>query len=741
MSEDKLNKTCPQCGGKVHPSRVDDAETQWYECEKCGRETSRPKKVPEGSQNIVSEEEKRVLSEIAYGELKSGEKGISIGTEEYFLAVKRIKRLWKFRLINIFSGWEPVTAWISLLDPEKLRTARAGKPLRDLLKDRYADNSVLALEVVIGVIQDNANQWKPEELSKVGEQLGESDQAAGRDAEARSIVEGLQKIQPDITEEMLKEWALTLLRSPGLLFQVKQIYEKGVMVDRYRFVLGEDDKKLLIFAISASAKTSWPQSLWTTGSSGFGKTNMMMVTLALMPPGYAKVRSYLTGAGLRYGSKDYKVLFIREWRQFAEQDIRLMSREDGAYTYEIAVRDPETHEWTTQVGEIPAKTVMTTSAERLPSAQMLRRCWLLSVDETPELTELVNKRKSEYRAGKVEPAGPDEIAVARYAVTLLEPAEVVVPYAELLVDLVSWDRSRLDYFLDMTSIIAWLHQYQRFRNGEGKIIATPADLYMAIRICWSTLMQSLLQLPDRLKKCWNVLPEDPTVEGKTTKEIALELSVSQSAVRNYLSDLINLNYAVSERKKGSREKLYWKVVTLLPSNASVLSTCDTLKWKEITALTERALENAPLQVSHNTQGVSRGIFVLDPLMGDNITLVSPPQLCDTSKEATEKPRSPKEADSEVLDASHDNRTVVTLPDKASSKPVSPQRKPAGEGEPAFKAENIESLLRLDQTDYGECAKCGQKTTLEFSVTLHNGDRGFLCGKCGLQLQKQVEKAE
>lgn len=73
--------------------------------------------------------------------------------------------------------------------------------------------------------------------------------------------------------------------------------------------------------------------------------------------------------------------------------------------------------------------------------------------------------------------------------------------------------------------------------------------------------------------------------------------------------------------------------------------------------------------------------------------------------------------------------------------ASPQRKPAGEGEPAFKAENIKSLVRLDQPDQGECAKCSRKTTLEFSVTLHNGDYGFLCGKCGLQLQEQVGKAE
>jgi predicted transcriptional regulator len=443
------------------------------------------------------------------------------------------------------------------------------------------------------------------------------------DRGVQQIEEGLKPIETTLPKEELQRRALELLRSPNLLFRVKTIYEKGVVADRYRFVLGEEDKKLLTFAIAASAKSSWPQSLWVTGTSGFGKSNLVVVTLALMPAGYAKVRSYLTGAGLRYGSQDYKVLFVREWRQFAERDIRLVSREDGSYTYEIAVRDPETNEWTTQVGEIPAKTIITTSAEKLPSAQMLRRCWLLSVDETPELTRLINIRKAEYRTGKVEPVSPDEIAVIQYAISLLQPADINIPYAELLVDLAPWDRTRLDYFLDIIAVVAWLHQYQRPKDSQGRIIALPADLYMAIRICWPTLMQSLLQLPERLKKCWKILPKDTEKDGKTTKQLALELGLSQSTVRQYLGDLINLNYAVSAEKQRSRGKQYWGVTAQTASAECAESVIQHLTWKEIASLTERTLKNVSPKDVLNGQGEPLLLIAYDPLTGVQQQLVPP----------------------------------------------------------------------------------------------------------------------
>jgi hypothetical protein len=568
---------------------------------------------------------------------------------------------------------------------------------------------------------------KPEERQELAKQLSAfyTPKSEPKPEGEKKTTEGAKRIVSSLSEEELKKMALELLRSPDLLFKIKTIYEKGVVVDRYRFVLGEGDKKLLVFIIVISAETPYPQSLWVTGDSGYGKTNTVVVTLALMPPGYAKVRSYLTGAGLRYGDQDYKVLFISEWRQFAEQDVRLISREDGSYTYEIAIKDPETGEWTTQVGEIPAKTIITTSAERLPSSQMLRRCLLLSVDEDPELTKKINIRKAEYRAGMVEPASPDEIAAIQHAVSLLQPFEVVIPYAKSLVNLAPWDRTRLDYFLGIISIITCIYQYQREKDEKGRLIATPADLYMAMRICWSTLMQSLQQLPERLKKCLEILPTEDEGLGMTSKEVALLLKKSQSTIRGYLSDLVNLNHAVSDRRQGSREKQFWRVRSRAETAEllnSVESVIQHLKSQNLPPFDKKS-SNLPQKESvlNSERGEEEGagggekeehMPVCDPLTGEEIDLLSlsplPPPNSTLDKTqvkiASVYQKEVKSGESAAEEGVQQNSTVRQLKLKEgmmTSYPDPPRLKTSVEPKPET------AKLSSSSSEWLSCPRCGQ----------------------------------
>jgi hypothetical protein len=566
-----------------------------------------------------------------------------------------------------------------------------------------------------------------EEVDRVIAQLAEILCLRERERFKQQVEDGLRQAETHLTENEITEGATELLKSPDMLYRVKRIYDRGVMVDRYRFVLMEDDKKLLTFLIFLSAITSWSQSLWSTGSSGFGKSNMIAVTLRVMPPGYAKVRSYLTGAGLRYGNQDYKVLFIREWRQFAEQDIRLVSREDGSYTYEIAVRDPKTGEMTTQAGEIPAKTIVTTSAGRLPSGQMLRRCWLVSVDESPELTSLINMRKAEYRAGKVEPASPDEIAFIQRAILLLEPADVIIPYTELLVDLAPWDRTRFDYLLDIIAVIAWLHRYQRAPDDHGRIIATPADLYIAMRICWPTLMQSLTRLPERLRKCWEILPDEHQPDGVTIKELSLKLGVGQGTVRGYLADLENQGHAASERKQGSREKQYWRITA---RSAEVLNiTSSSHDWQKIASLTEQTLKQSSLKATLNrkdmltttvddvnqalgldlSQELLRGSLVCDPISGKHLLLGPTDDSAQSLETAKKGSFGWKELDSGSLRVLNRPSTVQHL-------------------DPSIRSSlNQQCPTRPSVLSQVRCTICGGAA--EHTISCPEGKNYSVCGKC------------
>jgi hypothetical protein len=469
-----------------------------------------------------------------------------------------------------------------------------------------------------------------------------------------TLYESITTQQSDVADRGLvgKERVLSLLRDPGFLFKVKQALEEGFCVNgRYRFVLGEDQKKLLLYLINISAKTKWPQSAWITGDSGVGKSNLAYTVTALMPEGYVKMRSYLTGGGMRYGDQHYKVLFIVEWRRDSEQDLRLIMKEDNKYAFEVAVKDPATGEWKTKIEEIPAKTIVTTSAGRLPMPETLRRCWLLSVDEDKELTKSINQRKVEFAAGKIKPVDEEELKVLRAAVNLLEDYDVVIPYAEELLPLAPWDRSKLDFLLELIKVVTYLHQYQRTKRDKT-ICAAAADLYTALRVGWGALVSSLYQLPGRLHRCFDILPKYGG-GGLTSEEVAAKLCVAQSTARQYLADLINLGYAYEFKQEGSRRKLYCRSVRSAEPLNSAEGVVQRIDWAKVFEHEKRWKAVEPNGYAEQSNpALDSWRFVVDPIDGKLIDLTklnnnsgSGSCSAELTNRLESSPNKPKEGDS------------------------------------------------------------------------------------------------
>jgi ribosomal protein S14 len=348
----------------------------------------------------------------------------------------------------------------------------------------------------------------------------------------------------------------------------------------------------------------------------------------------------------REGEQAYHVLYLQEFRRHLEQEVRLFSKEDGGYAFEISVKDRETGEWTTQIVEIPAKTFITTSAERLPSSQMLRRVWLISPDDSPELTTEANRRKAEYREGKHEPVDPRQIEVLRKAVELLEPKPVIIPYASLLLDLTAWDRTALDNLFDIISAITNLHQFQRDTDAEGRLIATLADAYMALRISWPILSQTLAKLPTRLKRCLDALTEEHRSSGKgvTAKDLALKMGLSQSTVRDYLSDLVNLGYTL--------EDTFERPYRYVPSGRSVECVEDLFRhsiWGKLTDFAKRTSNRAVWRSVEGLPEDDECMFVIDPITGDIMDLFTLPHSSTLLKKGENEPQSGKEGEIEDIE--------------------------------------------------------------------------------------------
>jgi predicted transcriptional regulator len=390
---------------------------------------------------------------------------------------------------------------------------------------------------------------------------------------------------------LLEHDALDLLESREILECIDCALERGIKVpgkDKVRFVCGEKGKRLHVWLALFSAKTPYPQFTVVVGPSGSGKTNMIETALLLLPDGIVKRRGYITGAGIRYGEEeDDKLLYMQEYRDGADQDIRLLSPYDDGFYAEIAVRDKETGEMTTVTYDVKCRGFITSTADRLPSDQMLRRMTIISTDFSEDLTRKVNKRKAEYRSGKGSITPPEEVEKIKKAVELLEPREVVIPFASEVVEAAPWDRSTLDRLFDLVCIIANLYQKQRPKREDGRIVALPWDLAKALEIAEETLKETISYLPKaHLKLLQAIVSLSDDSNLPTAKRLVKATGIPQKTVYNYCRDLITLGYITGTDERPKRYEPTEKGLNFCPR-----SLRENISWPDVEKKTVEYLES------------------------------------------------------------------------------------------------------------------------------------------------------
>jgi DNA-binding transcriptional ArsR family regulator len=129
---------------------------------------------------------------------------------------------------------------------------------------------------------------------------------------------------------------------------------------------------------------------------------------------------------------------------------------------------------------------------------------------------------------------------------LLEPAPVVIPFADRLSFPSTWMRTRRDHarFLNLIEVSAFLHQQQREKKN-GAIVASPADYTVAYELAAQVLAETLSDLKKPLREAYGRIRELSNGDGSVSRrEIRETLSVPDSTVRHWLSELVELEYLV-----------------------------------------------------------------------------------------------------------------------------------------------------------------------------------------------------
>jgi DNA primase len=363
--------------------------------------------------------------------------------------------------------------------------------------------------------------------------------------------------------------ALELLRDPELIPRVQALFDDCGLV-------GEQTNRLAAYLACTSRKLNRPLAVIIQSTSAAGKSTLMEAVLAMFPEEERVKYSAMTGQSLYYLGEtnlQHKILAIveEEGAEKASYALKLLQSE-GELTIASTGKDATTGRMETQEYHVegPVMIFLTTTAIDIDE-ELLNRCLLLSVDESQAQTERIHTLQREARTldGLRRKKRREKVlALLRNAQRLLEPVDVVNPYADQLTFTAKHTRTRRDHekYLTLIDTIALLHQHQRERlkvsnsavpaeeSSEGEYIdVTLDDIRLANQLAPELLGRSLDELPPQTRHLLDAVKalvlercEAEDLDIRTAlfsrREIRARLGWGVTQVRAHLERLRDLEY-------------------------------------------------------------------------------------------------------------------------------------------------------------------------------------------------------
>jgi len=274
--------------------------------------------------------------------------------------------------------------------------------------------------------------------------------------------------------------ARPLLEAPDLLDRIA-----GAITDNG--YAGDGTPALLAYLALTSRLLPRPMNLAFVAPSAAGKNRAVDAARSLVPDtAYHLVRAASPRA-LIYNDETYehRVVIMAEADSLPDEGpagsaIRSLAS-DNEMTYEVVESVGGAH--VVRVIRKPGPTgLITTSTKPLPH-QMDTRVLTVGIIDTPEQTRRVLLAEAARANGAATTADPTAFLALQRWLELAGVHDVHVPFADQLAALVPVEqvRMRRDFpqLLSAVQAISLLHQLQRERDADGRVVATLADYRMA----------------------------------------------------------------------------------------------------------------------------------------------------------------------------------------------------------------------------------------------------------------------
>jgi energy-coupling factor transporter ATP-binding protein EcfA2 len=340
-------------------------------------------------------------------------------------------------------------------------------------------------------------------------------------------------------------------------------------------VIGEEQNVLMLFCSAFSFKMPETLHVIIQGSSGSGKTTLLSKTASFMP-GERVIKFTRVTEGSFYNYDEY--FFVGMYVCFEDLDglkpeALLAVRE--LISNEILVSSTT---WKDENGNLSGKpkTVRgpmasvsaTTNGDLYEDNES--RVFVIAVDESREQTKRIIQHQQKKAANIIDDEKEKAATeLLQNLVRMLKPYKVLNPYAGKvqLPEHAQKLRRLSRLFLALVKQVTLLHQYQRKKTPDGRLIATKEDIKNAIELLFDTIVLKTDELDGSLRQFFEQLKAWVRKQGPVPekfefmrRDIRQGLHISNTQLHRFMNKLTDLEY-IQEiggyNNRGLKYKIIW----------------------------------------------------------------------------------------------------------------------------------------------------------------------------------------
>lgn len=339
------------------------------------------------------------------------------------------------------------------------------------------------------------------------------------------------------------------LSQPDLLTAIDALLEKTGIV-------GEESTRKLLFIIAISYKNTDPLHALLHSESGSGKSHLINSIAKCFPTeDVLSITRVSSKSFYHYTQNELmnRLVLLQDYdgldseAQFAFRELQSA----GSISSSVAYKDKNGN-LTSTIKTVRGSFASMAASTREVYIDNLSRSVMVGVDESIEQTERIINYQNKKLAGWINT--DEELNAQQFlqdCIRCLKSYEVINRYADQIKLPVEAKMLRRlnNHYQSFVKQITILHQFQRDRDEQGRLIAQPEDLKMACDILMDSILLKVddLDAPtrqffDRLKKHVQTQKERKPDSGFTQRDVRLALHVSKTQCFRLFETLIQQEY-------------------------------------------------------------------------------------------------------------------------------------------------------------------------------------------------------